>query len=71
MGCMFVCIGILMTAGNVWLLVLPLIFWWLMAVMMKHTEEKWLHDLYGKEYDDYCKRVNRTWPWVPKKKYQK
>lgn len=70
-GCMFVCIGILMTAGNVWLLVLPLIFWWLMAVMMKHTEEKWLHELYGKEYDEYCRRVNRTWPWVPEKKYQK
>ena len=26
-----------------------------------------LHDLYGVEYDAYCKRVNRTWPWFPRK----
>ena len=35
--------------------------------MMKLTEEKWLSDLYGAEYDTYCKRVNRTWPWFPEK----
>ena len=26
-----------------------------------------IHDLYGVEYDAYCKRVNRTWPWFPRK----
>ena len=66
-GWMFLCIGVSLFAGNLWLLVLPFIFWALMAVMMKHTEERWLHDLYGDEYDAYCKRVNRTWPWFPKK----
>ena len=30
-------------------------------------EEKWLRDMYGKEYEDYCKRVNRCWPWLPVK----
>jgi len=53
--------------GNLWLLVLPFIFWALMAIMLKPTEEKWLRNLYGTEYDAYCKRVNRTWPWFPKK----
>lgn len=66
-GWMFLCIGVSLFAGNLWLLLLPFIFWALMAVMMKHTEEKWLHDLYGEEYDAYCKRVNRTWPWFPRK----
>lgn len=33
---------------------------------MKHTEEKWLAALYGREYADYCKRVNRCIPWFPK-----
>ena len=42
------------------------IFWALMAIMLKPTEEKWLRNLYGTEYDAYCKRVNRTWPWFPK-----
>lgn len=49
------------------LLILPFIFWGLMAVMMKLTEEKWLHNLYGAEYDAYCRRVNRVWPWFPQK----
>ena len=40
--------------------------WALMAIMLKPTEEKWLRNLYGTEYDAYCKRVNRTWPWFPK-----
>ena len=37
-----------------------------MAIMLKPTEEKWLRNLYGTEYDAYCKRGNRTWPWFPK-----
>lgn len=66
-GWMFIFIGVSFFAGNLWLLVLPFIFWALMAIMMKSTEEKWLHDFYGAEYDAYCKRVNRTWPWFPQK----
>lgn len=66
-GWMFICIGVSLFAGNLWLLMLPFIFWALMTIMMKFTEEKWLHDLYGAEYDAYCKRVNRTWPWFPKR----
>jgi protein-S-isoprenylcysteine O-methyltransferase Ste14 len=65
-GWMFIVIGVTLFAGNLWLLVLPFIFWALMAIMMRLTEEKWLHDRYGAEYDDYRKRVNRTWPWFPK-----
>ena len=49
------------------LMLLPFVFWWLMGFMMRHTEEKWLRRLYGAEYDAYCRRVNRTWPWFPKK----
>lgn len=66
-GWMFICIGVSLFAGNLWLLILPFIFWALMAVMMRLTEEKWLHNLYGAEYDAYCERVNRTWPWFPSK----
>lgn len=29
---------------------------------MKFTEEKWLADLYGREYVEYCKNVNRCIP---------
>ena len=38
-----------------------------MAIVLRNTEEKWLYDLYGKEYDEYKKRVNRCFPWIPKR----
>lgn len=65
-GWMFICIGASLFAGNLWLLALPFIFWALMALMMSLTEEKWLRDRYGAEYDAYRERVNRTWPWFPR-----
>lgn len=38
-----------------------------MTVLMKGTEEKWLLKLYGTEYSNYCKRVNRCIPWFAKR----
>ena len=63
---MFVCTGVLLIYGNLVLLVLPIIYWGFMTVLMKLTEEKWLEDLYGKEYDQYRQRVNRCIPWKGK-----
>ena len=59
--------GVLFMTGNVLFLVLPFLFCLFMTILMIHTEEKWLHDLYGEEYEEYCKRVNRCIPWFPKK----
>lgn len=59
---MFVCTGVLLIYGNLVLLVLPIIYWGFMTVLMKLTEEKWLEDLYGKEYIQYRQRVNRCIP---------
>ena len=66
-GWMFMAIGVAMLWYNLWLMLLPLVFWWLMGFMMRRTEEKWLRRLYGAEYDAYCRRVNRVWPWFPKR----
>ncbi len=66
-GIMLLCTGILLAAHNVYLLPLPVIFWAAMTVLMKKTEERWLAELYGQAYTDYCKRVNRCIPWFPKK----
>ncbi|MCM1488716.1 MAG: isoprenylcysteine carboxylmethyltransferase family protein [Firmicutes bacterium] len=63
---MFFCTGALFISGNVFLLPLFFVFWIFMTVLMKNTEEKWLGKLYGKDYFDYCKRVNRCIPF-PKK----
>lgn len=60
--------GALLINHNVILLVLPFLFWLEMTVVLINTEEKWLTKLYGQEYKDYCKRVNRCIPWFPRKK---
>lgn len=62
---MLACTGVVLILSNAWFFVLPFVYWLFMTVLIKATEEKWLRDLYGKEYEDYCKRVNRCWPWFP------
>ena len=64
---LMICSGVLLLEGNLWLLILPIIFWLCLTILMKNTEEKWLAALYGEEYSNYCKRVNRCIPWPPKK----
>lgn len=61
---MLICIGIIIMHSNIVLMFLPIIYWLLMTILMKHTEEKWLLKLYGQEYIDYCKKVNRSISWV-------
>jgi len=58
----FIFTGILFIMNNLWLLILPFIYWLLLTIFMINTEEKWLLNLYGKEYKDYCERVNRCIP---------
>ncbi|MCM1253670.1 MAG: isoprenylcysteine carboxylmethyltransferase family protein [Clostridium sp.] len=60
---MFVCTGALVIAGNLFFLPLFFFYWIFMTVLMKGTEEKWLQNLYGREYEEYCSRVNRCIPW--------
>lgn len=63
---MLLCTGVFLIVGNAWLLILPFIYWWMLTVLIKHTEEKWLIDTYGNEYIAYCREVNRCWPWIPR-----
>ena len=58
-------IGSILTMHNVWLLLLIPIQWVILTVMIRNTEEKWLYELHGEAYKDYCARVNR---WFPLKK---
>ena len=56
-------IGITLMWHNVWMLILPAINWCIMTISLINTEEKWLADLYGDEYAEYKKHVNRCIPW--------
>ena len=59
---LFVCSGVLLAVCNLYVLILLPVFWLYMTVFIKFTEEKWLLSLYGKEFEDYCKKVNRYIP---------
>ena len=55
----------LLITGNVFLFFLPILYWIIMTVILRNTEEIWLREKFGKEYELYCRRVNRCWPWFP------
>ena len=61
------CTGAVCMANNLILFVAPVLGWAFMTVVLKMSEEKWLKALYGEEYVQYCKRVNRSIPWFAKK----
>lgn len=60
-------IGATLMWHNAWMLILPVINWLIMTVVLINTEEKWLIKLYGDEYADYKKHVNRCVPFFPKR----
>ena len=67
-GCWFIIIGISFLWHNCCVIPMIPVDWAILTIVLKHTEEKWLLDLYGKEYDAYKKRVNRCIPWIPNPK---
>lgn len=62
------CIGVIFIANNLILFIVPIINWIYMTVFLKNSEEKWLRNLYGEEYDEYCSKVNRCIPWMKRKR---
>lgn len=61
-------IGVTLMWHNVWMIILPVINWLIMTVVLINTEEKWLIKLYGDEYAEYKKHVNRCIPFFPRKR---
>lgn len=57
------CTGAVCIANNLVLFIVPVLCWAFMTIVLKLSEEKWLKNLYGDEYVQYCKRVNRCIPW--------
>jgi len=61
-GFWFLFLGISLMWHNAWLIVVFLINWMIMTVVLKNTEEKWLQEVYGDDYIEYKKHVNRCVP---------
>ena len=62
-GCWILFSGLSLMWHNICLIPFIFINWVIMTVVLKVTEEKWLYELYGSEYEGYCRRVNRCIPW--------
>lgn len=65
-GFLLICTGAVCIANNLVLFAAPVLDWFFMTIVLKLTEEKWLKNLYGDEYVQYCKRVNRCIPCLSK-----
>ena len=55
--------ALILLSQNIYLLILPVIFWILLSIALKKTEEKWLLDKFGDEYINYCRATNRFIPF--------
>lgn len=64
---LFLCTGALLCCANWWFLIAPVVYYLYLTALMIFTEEKWLRETFGAEYEAYCKKVNRCIPWFPKK----
>ncbi|MDD7510890.1 MAG: isoprenylcysteine carboxylmethyltransferase family protein [Peptostreptococcaceae bacterium] len=58
--------GSLIMTYNVYLFMLQLVFYFSLTILLKMTEEKWLLEKFGVDYQQYCKKVNRVIPWWTK-----
>ena len=59
--------GLSLQWHNVWVLLTIPVNGAILTAALKLTEEKWLLNLYGRDYANYMKRVNRCIPWPPRK----
>ena len=66
-GITMVLSGILFFKNNLLILAIPILFWAILTVMVK-KEEAVLTEVFGNEYLQYKKKVNRCIPWFPSKK---
>ena len=66
-GWWFFIFGVSLMWHNVFLLVTPVINWLILTIVLINTEEKWLFNLYGDEYAEYKKHVNRLIPFKRRK----
>ena len=49
----FIFTGIILSTANYILLILPFVFWAFLTILMKNTEEKWLKNEFGEQYEIY------------------
>ena len=59
---LFICSGALFISGNVYMYVLPIIFWIILTILLQKTEEPMLLARFGDEYKKYMRDTYRIMP---------
>ena len=60
---LFISTGLIILSQNIFLFFLPILYWIILTIGMKKTEEKWLLEKFGDKYLEYSKEVNRFIPF--------
>ena len=60
-------LGLQMRTYNLFVVIVTIIIYISLDSLVKNTEEKWCLEKFGKQYEEYCKKVNRLIPWFKKK----
>jgi protein-S-isoprenylcysteine O-methyltransferase Ste14 len=68
-GRFFLVFGILVMTGRIWIMVAFAVLYYFYMVNRVKREEKVLAELFGGDYEDYCRNVNRYMPGF--KRYDK
>ncbi|MBR1673821.1 MAG: isoprenylcysteine carboxylmethyltransferase family protein [Eubacterium sp.] len=59
---LFICSGALFISGNVYMYVLPIVFWIFLTILLQKTEEPLLLARFGDEYKKYMRDTYRIMP---------
>lgn len=62
----FLLIGEFLTFGNVAVLLFMLVMWFIFNLFILLYEEPTLRQLFGEDYSEYCRKVGRWVPKIPK-----
>lgn len=59
-----ICTALILFSQNILLLILPVIFWIVLSIVISKTEEKWLKEKFGNDYELYAQNTNRLVPFA-------
>lgn len=55
--------ALILFSQNLYLFIIPVIFWIILSIALAKTEEKWLIEKFGDDYVSYAKTTNRFLPF--------
>lgn len=64
-GVLYICTGLLFISGNTFFYTTAIVLWIFLILLMKYTEEVWLHKMFGIRYDRYKNATNAWFPIKP------